>query len=173
MGFATTQAPHMGTKNWTRVKGFSLIWDCKSEKELIPLVDDKRCRSWMARKVTARSMNSPHKMICTMLAGMNDSIIRLSGNLINPLAKSDRMRIRSLFASGLIKLPDNLIMESFMPANIVQIILWGLFILLAVTFLAIQLRHRLSSTKGINSFSDLQSHINENPFTLVQFFVPM
>jgi hypothetical protein len=81
--------------------------------------------------------------------------------------------MRSLFAAGLIELPDNLIMESFMPANIAQIILWGLFILLVVSFLAIQLRHRLSSTKGINSFSDLQSHINENPFTLVQFFVPL
>ena len=60
-----------------------------------------------------------------------------------------------------------------MPANIVPIILWGLLILLGVTYLAIQLRHRLRSTKGIDSFSDLQARINENPFTLIQFFVPM
>ena len=60
-----------------------------------------------------------------------------------------------------------------MPANIVPIILWGLLILLVVGFLAIQLRYRLRSTKGIHSFVDLQTHINENPFTLVQFFVPM
>ena len=60
-----------------------------------------------------------------------------------------------------------------MPANIVPIVLWGLLILLVVSFLAIQLGHRLRSTKGIDSFSDLQAHINENPFTLVQFFVPM
>ncbi len=60
-----------------------------------------------------------------------------------------------------------------MPTNIMPIILWGLLILLVASFLAIQLRHRLRSTKGIDSFSDLQTHINENPFTLVQFFVPM
>jgi hypothetical protein len=60
-----------------------------------------------------------------------------------------------------------------MPANIVPIIMWGLLILLVVSFLAIQLRHRLQSTKGIDSLSDLQTHISESPFTLVQFFVPM
>ena len=60
-----------------------------------------------------------------------------------------------------------------MPANIVPIILWGLLILLVAAFLAIQLGHRLRSTPGIDSFTDLQSHINENPFTLVQFFVPL
>ena len=60
-----------------------------------------------------------------------------------------------------------------MPANINPNILWGLLILLAATFLAIRLHQRLRSTKGINSFSDLQAHINDNPFTLVQFFVPM
>ncbi len=60
-----------------------------------------------------------------------------------------------------------------MPANIVPIILWGLLILLVASFLAIQLGHRLRSTPGIDSFTDLQSHINENPFTLVQFFAPL
>ena len=60
-----------------------------------------------------------------------------------------------------------------MPANIVPIILWGLLIILGISYLAIQLRHRLQSTKGIDSFADLQTHINENPFTLVQFFVPL
>jgi len=60
-----------------------------------------------------------------------------------------------------------------MPTNIMPTILWGLLILLVASFLAIQLRHRLRSTKGIDSLSDLQTHIGENPFTLVQFFVPM
>ena len=60
-----------------------------------------------------------------------------------------------------------------MPANIVPIILWGLLIILVVSFLVVHLRHRLRSTKGIDSFSDLQNRINENSFTLVQFFVPM
>ncbi len=60
-----------------------------------------------------------------------------------------------------------------MPANIVPIILWGLLIILGVSFLAIQLRQRLQSTKGIDSLSDLQAHISDNKFTLVQFFVPM
>lgn len=60
-----------------------------------------------------------------------------------------------------------------MPANMVPVILSGLLILLSASFLAIQLHQRLRSTKGISSFSDLQLHINENPFTLVMFFVPM
>ena len=60
-----------------------------------------------------------------------------------------------------------------MPANIVPIILWGLLIFLSVGYLTIQLRHRLWTTKGIHSYTDLQAQINENPFTLVQFFVPM
>lgn len=60
-----------------------------------------------------------------------------------------------------------------MPTTIVPIILWGLLIVLVVSFLTIQLRHRLRSTKGIDSFSVLQGHINDNPFTIVQFFVPM
>jgi hypothetical protein len=60
-----------------------------------------------------------------------------------------------------------------MPVNIVPIFLWGLLIILATSFLAIQLHQRLRSTKGINSFSDLQVQVNENRFTLVQFFVPM
>ena len=60
-----------------------------------------------------------------------------------------------------------------MPTNIAPIILWGLLIFMVIGFVAIQLRHRLHSTKGIDSFSDLQTHINENPFTLIQFFVPM
>ena len=60
-----------------------------------------------------------------------------------------------------------------MPANIVPIILWGLLILLIASFLTIQLRHRLQSTKGIDSFTDLQAHIKENPFTLIQFFAPL
>jgi hypothetical protein len=60
-----------------------------------------------------------------------------------------------------------------MPANIVPIILWGSLIFLSVGYLAIQLRHRLRSTKGIHSFTDLQTQINENSYTLVQFFVPM
>ena len=60
-----------------------------------------------------------------------------------------------------------------MPANIMPIILWGLLILLVGSFVSIQLRSRLQSTKGIDSFSDLQVHINENPFTIVQFFAPL
>ncbi|GMQ78755.1 MAG: hypothetical protein BMS9Abin02_1290 [Anaerolineae bacterium] len=60
-----------------------------------------------------------------------------------------------------------------MPANIVPIILWGLLILLLASFLAIQLRHRLRSTRGIDSLSDLLAYISDNNFTLVQFFVPM
>ena len=60
-----------------------------------------------------------------------------------------------------------------MPANIVPVILWGLLILLVMSFLAVQLKNRLRSTKGIDSLSDLQTHISENRFTLVQFFVPM
>ena len=60
-----------------------------------------------------------------------------------------------------------------MPANIVPIILWGLLIILGISFLAIQLRHRLQSTTGIDSLEDLQAHINENSFTLVQFFAPL
>ena len=74
MGFAMTQAPHMGTKNWTRVKGFSLMWVCKSEKESIPLVDRRRWRSWMARKLATRRISSPHKMTGMILVGMNDSV---------------------------------------------------------------------------------------------------
>lgn len=60
-----------------------------------------------------------------------------------------------------------------MPANIVPIILWGLLIFLSVGYLTIQLRHRLRTTKGIHSYTDLQAQINKNPFTLIQFFVPM
>ena len=60
-----------------------------------------------------------------------------------------------------------------MPANILPIILWGVLILLVASFLTIQLRYRLRSTKGIDSFTDLQIHIKENPFTLIQFFAPM
>ncbi len=60
-----------------------------------------------------------------------------------------------------------------MPVDFVPIILWGLLILLVVSFLVVQLRHRLTSTKGIDSLSDLQAHISDNKFTLIQFFVPM
>ena len=60
-----------------------------------------------------------------------------------------------------------------MPENIVPIILWGLLILLLASFLAIQLRHRLRSTRGIDSLSDLLAYISDKNFTLVQFFVPM
>ena len=74
MGFAMTQAPHMGTKNWTRVKVFSLMWVCKSENDSIPLVDRRRWRSWMARKLATRRMSSPHKMIGMILVGMDDSV---------------------------------------------------------------------------------------------------
>lgn len=60
-----------------------------------------------------------------------------------------------------------------MPANIFPIILLGVLILLTGGFLSIHLRHRLQSTKGIESFADLDARISENRFTLIQFFAPL
>lgn len=60
-----------------------------------------------------------------------------------------------------------------MPANIVPIFLCLLLVILSLGYLFIQLRYRLQSTKGIHSFTDLQTQIQESPYTLLQLFVPL
>jgi hypothetical protein len=60
-----------------------------------------------------------------------------------------------------------------MPTNIVPIILLAVLFLWVGGAMAVQIRYRLRSTRGINSLADFQGRIQKNSYTLVQFFVPL
>ena len=60
-----------------------------------------------------------------------------------------------------------------MPSNIVPMILLAMILLWVGASMAVQLRYRPQSTRGIDSLADLQGHIQENRYTLVQFFAPL
>ena len=60
-----------------------------------------------------------------------------------------------------------------MPTNIVPIILLAIMLTWLGANIIIQLRHRLHSTRGIDSLADLTGRIQKNSYTLVQFFIPL
>jgi hypothetical protein len=52
-------------------------------------------------------------------------------------------------------------------------VMGAVVVFFGAAFLYLQIRHRPQATKEIQTPADLQTRINNNPYTLVQLFAPL